>query len=125
MQGRVKFLILSAFLATAWLGGPAPAAVAASYDGKWTVLIVTEKGDCDRAYRYEVSVARGRVRYAGDNDFNMGGTVAANGAVEVRIRRGNRGATGSGHLAGQTGEGTWHGIGSSRGCSGRWEAERR
>ncbi len=125
MRGSVKFLILSAILAVAWLGGPTHEAFAASYDGKWTVLIVTEKGDCDRAYRYEVSVAGGRVRYAGDNDFKFGGTVAANGAVEVSIRRGNRGATGSGHLADQTGAGTWHGIGSSDGCSGRWEAERR
>jgi hypothetical protein len=125
MRGSVRFLVLSAILVAAWLGGPATRASAASYDGNWTVLIVTEKGDCDRAYRYEVSVAGGRVRYAGDNDFNLGGTVAADGAVQVSIRRGNRGASGSGHLTDQTGEGIWHGIGSSGGCSGRWEAERR
>src|SRR3954467_14369750 len=27
-----------------------------SFDGSWSVLIVTEKGKCDRAYRYPVKI---------------------------------------------------------------------
>jgi len=121
----VNALVFSAFLALAWLGGTPARARAAGHDGNWSVLIVTEKGDCDTAYRYEVSVADGRVRYAGDGDFDLGGTVAANGAVKVSIRRGDRGATGNGHLAAQTGAGTWQGVGANGTCAGHWEAERR
>ena len=65
-------------LPTALLLGLAmpPAAQAAPHDGNWSVLVITEKGDCDRAYRYSTSVANGQVSYAGDAAVNMTGTVA-------------------------------------------------
>ncbi|HEV3371537.1 MAG TPA: hypothetical protein VG145_03250, partial [Xanthobacteraceae bacterium] len=39
------------------LGAAAPAAATPNYDGLWSVVIVTEKGSCDRAYRYPVRIA--------------------------------------------------------------------
>jgi len=111
-------------LASALAGGP-PAVSAAAQDGTWSVLIITEKGDCDRAYRYAVKIANGQVSYQGDASIDMAGTVAPNGAIKVSIRLGSKGADGSGHLSGQTGAGTWHSIGSNASCAGRWEAERR
>ena len=35
---------------------------AANFDGTWSVLIITQSGDCDRAYRYPVRIANGRGR---------------------------------------------------------------
>jgi hypothetical protein len=100
-------------------------ATAANLDGNWSVLIITEKGDCDRAYRYPLAVAEGQVRYTGEAGANVSGTVTPGGAVRVSIRMGDKGANGSGHLSGISGTGTWQGAGNGASCSGRWEAEKR
>lgn len=100
-------------------------ALAASYDGNWSVLIVTEKGDCDAAYRYEVKVNNGAISYAGGGDFTVSGRVGGNGAVTVSIRRGAQGASGSGRLGGAGGSGRWSGKSATAACSGRWQAEKR
>ena len=119
----------SALLAAALLGLAAaatpPAALAAPQDGSWSVLIVTETGDCDRGYRYNVNVSNGRVSHRGDSSVDLDGTVAPNGAVKVSIRFGERGANGTGRLTANSGGGTWRGRGSTGTCAGRWEAERR
>ena len=106
------------------LGAPSKAS-ATDVDGTWSVLIITEKGECDAAYRYAVKVENGRVSYQGDASVDMAGTVAPNGAVKVSIRLGEKGANGTGRLSGLAGTGTWHGAGSGSNCAGRWEAERR
>ena len=115
-------LIATAALA---LAGATRPALAAAHDGNWSVLIITEKGDCDRAYRYPLAVADGQVRYAGDAGANVSGTVTSGGAVKVSIRMGDKGASGTGHLSGSGGAGTWQGAGNGANCSGRWEAEKR
>jgi hypothetical protein len=128
----VRFVHLSAVhllaLATLSLGcafaASAPAR-AGSHDGNWSVLIVTEKGDCDKGYRYNVAVSDGRVRYIGNGAVNLDGRVAANGAVKVNIRLGDKGASASGRLLGDSGNGTWRGVGPNANCAGRWEAGRR
>jgi hypothetical protein len=82
-------------------------AAAANHDGNWTVLVVTEKGDCDRAYRYEVTVAGGRVNFAGQPGISVAGTVTANGAVKVSISGGtSSNAQGAGRLASDNDIGT-------------------
>ena len=124
MRRAINFVILSALLAGAALLGPPPAAFAATQDGNWSVLIITDKGDCDPCYRYGLRVSNGRVSYRGDSAIDLAGTVASNGAVNVSIKVGDKGANGTGHLAASSGAGTWHGIGSSGTCAGHWEAER-
>ena len=99
------------------------AALAAPFDGNWSVVIVTEQGDCDRAYRYPVTIENGSVRYGGDADFEASGKVDAKGAVEVRIRRGKQGADGKGQLGQDSGSGTWKSAGGE--CRGSWTAEKR
>ena len=37
-----------------------------NYDGLWSVLIVTEKGDCDRGYRYPIRITLGTLSNGGD-----------------------------------------------------------
>ena len=114
----------AAFILPLALAAIAPAA-AAIHDGRWSVLVVTERGNCDPAYRYEVAVGAGKVTYAGPENVDFSGTVAASGAVRVTIRLGEQGAQGAGKLSTSTGQGTWRGTGKSGTCSGRWEAERR
>jgi hypothetical protein len=101
----------------------APASARSNYDGTWSVLIVTHKGTCDRAYRYPVKIDNGAVGYAGDASFTVSGKVGDNGAVTVRVARGNQSANGQGKLSATDGSGQW--TAGSGECSGTWTAERR
>jgi len=121
LRRGLGFALEVAGLAAGWPGQ----AQATGFDGSWSVLVVTEKGICDRAYRYGVRVADGRFKYEGEASVAMDGTVAPNGAVQVSIRLGGQDANGTGRLAGNGGAGTWRGAGKSGDCSGSWEAERR
>jgi hypothetical protein len=94
------------------------------YDGNWSVLIVTQNGNCDRAYRYGVSIRSGLVYYDG-GVVNFTGRVAANGAVRVRVTSGNAFADGTGRLTRNAGEGRWNGQSAGSRCTGYWTAERR
>jgi hypothetical protein len=100
---------------------PAQSFAVPGYDGSWSVLVMTQKGDCDPAYRYPIRVTNGTLVNAGGNAFTITGKIAQTGAITVTISAGGKSATGVGHLAGAEGSGTW--IGGS--CSGSWTAERR
>jgi hypothetical protein len=110
----------STIMASAILASTASLAVP-RYDGLWSVSIVTEKGDCDRGYRYPVRISNGLLANAGNSVFTITGRVGGTGAITVTVNAGGRSATGSGRLAGNLGMGSWTG-GS---CSGSWTAERR
>jgi hypothetical protein len=97
----------------------------ASFDGTWSVLIITETGECDRAYRYGIRIERGQIIYGGEAGVAFTGRVESNGQVAASVRRGEQSATGSGRLSGNSGAGTWKGNASTGACGGRWEAERR
>ena len=112
-----------AILATSAVTASAPATAKSNFDGAWSVLIVTEKGTCDRAYRYPVKIESGSVGYAGSASFNVTGKVGANGAIQVTVSRGSQSANGSGRLSGTDGAGSWSTAGGE--CSGTWTAERR
>jgi hypothetical protein len=104
---------------------PVWAANPASFNGTWSVLIMTDKGSCDRAYRYPVRVANGRVSYAGQADFDVNGSVRPNGAVNVTVTKGRQRASGSGRLQDGSGFGRWRGGSGPDACSGTWTAEKR
>jgi hypothetical protein len=118
-----RALILLA-AATSFIAVPVQAAPQTGFNGTWSVLIITDDGPCDRAYRYPVRIANGQVSYAGQADFDVFGRVARNGAVRVTVSRGSQSASGSGRLGNGWGSGTWRGMGEGV-CSGRWTAERR
>ena len=117
----IPALAAAAILSASALPASAPAFARSSYDGQWSVLIVTQKGTCDRAYRYPVRISRGNVLNAGDSPVSITGRVGDNGTLTVTVSHGNQRATGSGRLSGANGAGTWRGGD----CSGTWEAERR
>jgi hypothetical protein len=93
------------------------------YDGSWSVLIVTTKGDCDRAYRYGITIANGDVVYDG-GVVNLYGRVGGNGAVRVIVKSGNARANATGRLNRRVGSGGWHGNSGQSACSGYWQANR-
>jgi hypothetical protein len=95
------------------------------YDGLWSVSIVTEKGDCDRGYRYPVRISNGTLANAGDTMITITGKVAGTGAITVTVTAGGKSASGSGRLAGNIGMGSWTGSWTGGSCSGSWTAQRR
>jgi len=105
---------IGALVSTTSFAGPA-------YDGVWSVLVHTEKGDCDPGYRYPIRISNGHLANAGDAAFTITGAIAPTGAITVTVSAAGKSASGSGHLAGTAGSGSWTGGA----CSGTWTAERR
>jgi hypothetical protein len=119
----IPALTAAAILAASAVPVTAAAVAKSNYDGQWSVLIVTQKGTCDRAYRYPVKIDNGSVGYAGDASFTVSGKVGENGAVIVKVARGSQSANGQGKLSATDGSGMW--IAGTGDCSGTWTAERR
>jgi hypothetical protein len=119
---RYGFALLVA--ATAAAGSAGVASAATAYDGRWSVVIQTTRGNCDQAYRYGLNIVNGNVTYDGNGGFDVRGRVGGNGAVRVRVSSGGSYADGSGRLARTSGSGMWKGVGNGV-CSGRWYAEKR
>jgi hypothetical protein len=93
-----------------------------AFDGQWSVIVYTLRGDCDRALRYSLRIVDGQVQ-AEEQSYQLGGAVAPNGAIRVVVAEGGRSASGSGRLSGNTGRGQWQ---TSTGeCAGEWTAQRR
>src|SRR5439155_9898949 len=105
-------------------GARVPAAMA-TFDGSWSVLILTQSGDCDRSYRYGVRIAQGSVIGEGAEPVSVQGRVSPNGSVRVSVSASGQRADGEGRLSRTAGSGTWHVQGSFGACAGVWHAERR
>jgi len=119
---HLKFLVAAGLgLGAAGAFGTLPAASAPSYDGVWSVVIITNSGSCDRAYRYPIRISNGAVANEGSSPATINGKVANNGAVTVMVSGGGKTAQGSGRLHGNLGTGSWHGGD----CAGVWQAEKR
>jgi hypothetical protein len=71
MPRPIALTLALAVMAAALPGLVTDFADAATHDGRWSVLTITEKGTCDRAYRYELRIANGKVSYAGDDAFDL------------------------------------------------------
>jgi hypothetical protein len=95
---------------------------AGAYDGEWSVVIQTLRGDCAGGIRVAVRIAAGRV-LSPDPAYDARGVVASNGAIRVVVSRGDQSANGSGRLTHDAGRGWWRTVRGE--CSGQWAAERR
>jgi hypothetical protein len=93
-----------------------------AFDGSWMVQITTSRGTCSSDVGFGVEVRDGVVFTDGVIDVH--GNVAANGVTRVRIVSGSQSASGGGRLRGNSGSGTWQGVGSQGACSGSWSASR-
>jgi hypothetical protein len=121
-QGPV---IATAILATTLVVGARALAAPASFDGPWSVLVVTEQGTCDQAYRYGIQISNGRVVYEGGSAVDISGRVTPRGQVNVEVRHGDQRAIGVGRLSQASGGGRWSGSSPNQQCAGHWTAERR
>jgi hypothetical protein len=119
------FTLMAAFAAAAFCATATPASAQSRYDGRWSVLIITDKGTCDRAYRYSVRIERGVIVYGGEAGVRFTGRVDRRGRLRATISRGSTSANGTGRLTRVRGAGVWSGRSPTAQCSGRWEAERR
>jgi hypothetical protein len=97
----------------------AAAPAAASFDGTWTVSIVTTKGVCEQGMALPIQISAGRV-VSGHSEVSVTGRVAEGGGITVSVIQGLKRAFGSGKLAEAFGSGTWRGGP----CSGTWTAQR-
>ena len=121
----LRRIVLTSLVALAAAAPAAARSTQASFDGRWSVLIITDAGTCDRSYRYGLVVSHGRIYDAGNSGVAISGGVDRGGRVSVSLRYGEAAAQGSGRLSGTAGEGRWQGASSGARCSGRWLAERR
>jgi hypothetical protein len=97
------------------------------FNGQWSVVIYTRRGNCDSSYRYGVSIYNGVV--SGGGGASMSGRVSRSGQVRVSVTGGGSTAYGSGRLyvdrrGNGRGSGSWRGSGPQGACSGSWAASR-
>lgn len=106
------------------LAMPAASALAAQpFDGQWSVEVVTEKGSCDQAYRWNLSIREGHVVTTPDMPAQASGSVSPAGIVAVKFSRGGDSMTATGTASGGWANGKW--ASPTLACAGRWKAERR
>lgn len=121
----ISYSIRAVLLATAFAASvfaASPSADAASFDGPWSVLVITKSGACDQSYRYGLMIRGSTVSYLGGGAVSVSGRVARNGRVSVNVSSSGQSASGVGRLSGGRGSGTWRGQGTSGTCSGVWSA---
>ena len=54
-----------------------PSADAASFDGPWSVLVITKSGACDQSYRYGLMIRGSSVSYLGGGAVSVSGSRVA------------------------------------------------
>jgi hypothetical protein len=102
-------------------------AIAAQFDGNWSMVAVTTSGHCG-SIPIGLGISRGRVystigRFAG-HPVQLVGRVSASGQARINAVAGPRSAHGTGRFNRVRGNGTWAGTGPSGVCSGVWSASR-
>ncbi len=117
MLHRLTSIPLALMLVTS----PAVHAQSGSYDGRWTVVAVTEQGSCD-VYRIDLAVNGGRINERGFV-ISAAGQVDKSGRVSLTVAGAGEQLGATGRLAGADGSGRWSAPG--RQCSGRWTASRK
>jgi hypothetical protein len=105
----------------------APPAIAAQFDGNWSMVAVTTSGHCGKI-PIGFGIAHGRIystggRFAG-HPVELAGRVSASGQVRMNAVAGPRRASGTGRFNRVQGSGSWAGTGPSGVCSGVWTAIR-
>ncbi len=112
---------LAAVSVAAAIGMAGPTQARTDFDGEWSVVIVTSKGDCERSYRAPITISNGNFINVGVNMVDVSGNVRPDGKLTVRVSRGQKSAVGLGRLTATSGGGSWKGGA----CAGTWTAVRR
>jgi hypothetical protein len=121
---RIRALALSIVLAVTCF---APPAIAAEYDGAWSMIAVTTHGHCGKI-PIGLGISHGRIYSTGGSfafhRIQLGGRVSASGQARLSAVAGPRVAHGTGRFNRLRGNGTWAGTGPSGVCTGVWSAIR-
>ena len=119
----LRWLCLAVLFAAVAAPGTAGAAGrAGAYNGTWTTVFSTTRGNCSSGYSVPFMVNGSRVLSAGGG--RVSGSVGGGGAVAVQVSVGASKASGRGRLSGNSGAGSWSGIITGDRCSGTWQASR-
>ena len=120
-----SFVRITRSLAIAGLAAlalPGTADARGAYDGTWTTVFATSRGNCSSGYSVPFLVTGSRVSSAGGG--RVSGSVGRGGSVAVAVQVGASHASGGGRLVGNSGYGRWSGIITGDRCSGTWQATR-
>jgi hypothetical protein len=124
---RMRVFVLAGAFAAASMSAVSSSAIAASFNGSWTLVAQTTNGHCGVS-QFDITISRGQVHYPGGVlmgfPAGLGGTISASGQTRLKLVAGPRVATGTGRLGLAQGTGTWSGQGPSGTCSGVWTATR-
>jgi hypothetical protein len=121
---RAPALVGACAAATFTFAGPLLAQ--APHDGSWAIEIVTERGACERLYRYYVEVEGQAVRLrsmSGETSPAATGLVRADGRINATLGQADDPVNVTGRLAATSGTGVW--SAPARQCTGRWSAHKR
>jgi hypothetical protein len=77
-----------------------------AFDGSWSVLMQTTRGNCPAAVRAGVQILGGRLT-AEDQNYGLDGRVARSGAVWVSVSAAGQTGGAFGHLSRGAGRGHW------------------
>ena len=124
VDARLRQVVFSLLVILASALPSAAKAPPTSFDGDWSVLIVTDAGTCNPSYRFGLRIYLSQFYYQGGGDVALSGKVDAKGNVRVALRQGDSTAQGSGRLSKTVGTGRWQGASPTSRCSGRWQADR-
>jgi hypothetical protein len=104
----------------------APSAMAASFDGDWSLLV--QSPDHCGTTSWKIAIRDGQVYYpegfASGYPVGLAGRVWPSGVIRVNVAVGPRYASAAGRLRELHGSGRWSGVGPSGTCAGVWTATR-
>jgi hypothetical protein len=95
-------------------------------DGSWAIEVMTERGDCERVYRYYVVVSGNAVHLRspfGETSQAPVGLMRKDGRIDVTIGQADDPVSVKGQLGAASGGGNW--SAPARNCAGRWSASKR
>jgi len=116
-------LALAALALLAALKTALSATTTNQFDGSWTATLITRSGQCERSGQATGQILNGALVAPGGG-VTVSGHVNAEGELTGRITAGPYYVAGSGRLAGNSGSGTWQGVGPNGPCTGIWNAKR-
>lgn len=97
-------------------------AQAASFDGRWDVVLATTVGKCDPAIRTGFVVKSGDIGADSSSALKADGVIQPGGSLWVRFAAGRDVYRGQGKLNASSGSGTW--SSGSLYCGGKWTAKK-
>ena len=97
--------------------------ITTSFDGTWRGVLITRSGECERSGQVSGKIINGDLVSPG-RGVSVSGRVKEDGGLSGKVSMGPYYIIGSGRLAGNSGSGTWQGVGPSGPCSGTWTASR-